>query len=67
MGGGGHVDRVKLKPRNLLKKGCDRLGSWVVTEKAQYMFFFFLKLKIAVFGLFSIMAQFGCLVSDGEP
>ena len=36
-------------------------------EKAQYMFLFFFKLKIAIFGLFSIMAQFGCLVSDGEP
>ena len=30
-------------------------------------FFFFFKLKIAIFWLFSIMAQFGCLVSDGEP
>ena len=26
-----------------------------------------LKLKIAVFGLFSITARFGCLVSDFEP
>ena len=61
LGWRGHIDRVKLKPRNLLKK--------VVTEKAQYMYLliylliFFLKLKIAFSGLFSITAQFGCLVS----
>ena len=37
-------------------------------EKAQHMYFLFcLKLKIAIFGLFSIIAQFGCLVSEGEP
>jgi len=49
-GGGGHVDRVKLKPRKLFHVICDRLGTWVLTEKAQYVFF------CAFFGLFSITA-----------
>ena len=54
----------------LFQEICDRLGLWVETEKAQNMYFFVVvcfKLKIAVFGFFSITAQFGCLVTDGEP
>ena len=57
-------------PLAIFQEICDRLGSWVETEKAQNMYFFVVvsfKLKIAVFGLFSITAQFGCLVTDGEP
>ena len=35
--------------------------------KALFEEILWLKFKIAFSGLFSITAQFGCLVSDGEP
>ena len=59
-----HLKHISLK--KLFLREHFVLRFW--TKKAQNKYFLFcLKLKIAIFGLFSIMAQFGCLVSDDEP